>query len=227
MSADRMHKNDELVAGARSRADVYSFLATLMNECPDAALVGNLRAAGGDFISNLAEEANLTGEVAQGFRDMAKFVEESKSQPEQAVQQDLAVDWTRLFRGLSPAYSPMPPYEASFVETNDTPIQLIQEVNQLYRVNGLAMSSDYRDRPDYMGVELSFLQHLCEAEAQAWEENKPDLARSYQKTAQEFLKGHLGMWADKFITPAMDFAKTSFYQGFLQLCKGVVAEAIN
>jgi putative dimethyl sulfoxide reductase chaperone len=227
MGAHKRHENLDKVAAARSQADVYGFLATLLNECPDAALVGNLRAAGGDFIRSLAEEANLTGEVAQGFRDMAKYVEESQSQPEQAVQQDLAVDWTRLFRGLSPTYSPMPPYEASFVETNGTPIQVIQEVNQLYRVNGLAMSSEYSDRPDYMGVELSFLQHLSEAEARAWKENKPELARSHQKTAQEFLNGHLGIWADKFITPAMDFARTGFYHGFLQLCRGVVAESLN
>ncbi len=223
MSVDRMHWNQEMVA-ARSRADVYSFLATLLNECPDAVLVTNLLAAGGDFISSLAEKANLASEVAQGFRDMAKYVEESKGQPEQAVQQDLAVDWTRLFRGLGPTYSPMPPYEASFVDTSGNPVQLIQEVNQLYRSNGLAMSSDYNERPDYMGAELSFLRCLSEAEAQAWEESKPDLARSHQRTAQDFLKRHLGLWADKFITPAMDFAKTGFYRGFLQLCRGVVAE---
>src|SRR5512140_324291 len=98
---------DEAVA-ARNRANMYSFLATLLNERPDTALIENLKMAGGEFICALANEASLTGSAAEGFQAMAKFVEENKSLPEQQVRQDLAVDWTRLFRGLSPAYSPMP-----------------------------------------------------------------------------------------------------------------------
>ena len=218
-------RNDREAVAARNRANVYSFLATVLNERPDAAFVANLRAAGGDFISGLAEEASLTADIAQGFRDMAQYVEENEDKPEDVVEQDLAVDWTRLFRGLSPTYSPMPPYEASFTNAGGNEVQLIQEVNQLYRANGLVISSDYNGRPDSMGLELSFLEHLALTEAQAWEKNDPDLAQSIRETARMFLQGHLGAWAERFITPALDFAKTGFYHGFLQLCRGVIAEA--
>ncbi len=217
--------HQEAAIAARSRANMYSFLATLLNERPDAALVDNLKAAGGDFICSLAEEASLTGLCADGFRSMAKYVDESKTQPDHAIEQDLAVDWTRIFRGLSPAYSPMPPYEAAFTETPGNEFELIQAVNNFYRANGLTVDTEHNERPDYMGLELSFLEHLAEAEAEAWEEDKPEQAQSLQNTARMFVHEHLATWADKFIEPAMGFAKTSFYQGFLQLCRGVVAEA--
>ncbi len=217
--------HQEAATAAQNRANMYSFLATLLNERPDAALVGNLKTAGGGFIRALAEEASLTGPVAEGFRDMAKYVEDHKSQPEAEVQQDLAVDWTRLFRGLSPAYSPMPPYEASFMVAPGNEFELIQKVNETYRANGVELSADCKERPDYMGLELSFLEHLAEAEAQAWEEDNLELAKSHQRTAWAFLNEHLGAWADQFIEPATSFAKTSFYHGVLKLCRGVVAEA--
>lgn len=212
-------------AAARNRANMYSFLATLLNRRPDSALVFSLKTAGGDFISSLAEQASLTGLAAEGFRDIAKYVDENKGQPEKEIEQELAVDWTRLFRGLSPAYSPMPPYEAAFTETPGNELVLIQRVNNFYRAHGLLVDDGTNERPDYIGLELSFLEYLADAEAEAWEAGNADLAKSYQNTARVFLKEHLSTWADKFLEPAMGFAKTSFYYGFLKLCRGVVAEA--
>lgn len=226
MSVEGIQQNyREAATVSRNRANMYSFLATLLNQRPDSALVFNLKTAGGDFICSLAEKASLTGLSAEGFRDMAKYVDESKGQPEKEIEQDLAVDWTRLFRGLSPAYSPMPPYEAAFTETPGNEIELIQQVNNFYRSHGLVVDDGTNERPDYMGLELSFLEYLADAEAEAWESGNADLAKTYQNTARVFLQEHLSTWADKFIEPAMGFAKTSFYHGFLKLCRGVVAEA--
>ncbi len=226
MTEDRTELNHlEAAAAARNQASVYSFMATLLNQRPDQAFVNNLRAAGGDFICGLADEAGLTGVTAKGFRDMAKYVEGKRSQPEPDVWQDLAVDWTRLFRGLSPAYSPMPPYEASFMGNGDNDIELIQTINELYRANGLVITDDYNERPDYIGLEFSFLQYLAEAEAEAWGKGRADLARSHHEAARSFVRQHLGAWINIFIAPAMRFARTDFYHGFLQLCQGVVAEA--
>lgn len=215
----------EAAAAARNRASVYSFVATLLNNSPDKALVRRLRKTGGDFISALAEEASLTGPAAQGFRDMARYVEESRRRSVGAVQQDLAVDWTRIFRGLSPAYSPMPPYEASFTGDGGNTIDIIQEINETYRAHGLSVEDGCNDRPDYIGLELSFLQYLAEAEAEAWEAGDAELAEARRKTARAFVEKHLGVWIHTFIAPALTFAKTGFYHGFLELCGGVVAEA--
>lgn len=214
----------EAAIAARNLANVFSFLATLLNECPDFAFVDKLRATGGDFIAGLGKESGFPEEVAAGFRDMAKYVEETKNEPKPTVQQDLAVDWTRVFRGVSPDYSPTPPYEACYADAMITEMQLIQTVNHLYLANGLMISSDYNNRPDYIGLEFSFLAHLAEAEAQAWDEDNAELAESYQETGRAFLREHLG-WVEKYVTRAMDYAKTGFYRGFLRLCRGVVAEA--
>ncbi len=210
---------------ARNRAGVYGFLATLLNQSPDTALVRHLRKTGGDFIAALADEASLTGSVAQGFRDMAHYVEESREKPVSAVQEDLAVDWTRVFRGLSPAYSPTPPYEASFTGNGGNEIEIIQEINETYRAHGLSIKDGCNDRPDYIGLEFSFLQYLAETEADAWEAGDAELAETQRTTARAFVRKHLGVWINTFIAPALRFAKTGFYHGFLELCGGVVAES--
>lgn len=210
---------------ARNRAGVYGFLATLLNQGPDTTLVRHLRKTGGEFIASLADEASLTGSVAQGFRDMARYVDENREKPVAAVQQDLAVDWTRVFRGLSPAYSPLPPYEASFTSNGGNEIEIIQEINETYRAHGLSIKDGCNDRPDYIGLELSFLQHLAEEEAKAWEAGDVELAEKHHRTAHAFVQKHPGVWINTFIAPALRFAKTGFYHGFLELCGGVVAEA--
>ncbi len=221
------HSPGEAAMVARSTATVYGFLATLLNERPDATFVGNLRAAGGDFIRGLAEDPRLSNDATQGFRDMAKYVEENKDRPAAAVEQDLAVDWTRLFRGVSPAFGPVPPYEASFMNTGTTEVEMIQAVNQFYRNNGLAVNNDCNNRLDYMGLEFSFLEHLAEAQAQAWDENHVEEALSYGQAERRFLAEHLGVWAGLFIERALSYAETGFYQGFLRLCSGVVSEAVD
>ncbi len=216
----------EAAAGARNRANVYGFLAAVLNERPDLAFVRNLRAADGAFILSLAKAAGVPEEVAQGFHDMAQYVQESKDRPESEIEQELAVEWTRLFRGVNPAFSPVPPYEASFTRTGKSEIESIQAVNQFYRENGLAINSDYSNRPDYIGLELSFLEHLAEDEAQAWEKGRAAQAESCAQVARAFIAEHLGAWAEMYIARAMDYADTGFYQGLLRLCRGVVTEAV-
>ncbi len=212
---------------ATGRADVYGFLATMLNERPDMAFVHNLRSAGGKFIRALAREASLQGEAALGFREMARFVEESEDRAESAVEQDLAVDWTKLFRGVSPAFGPVPPYEASFISSERSEVELIQEVNDFYHANGLEINSDYNNRPDYLGLEFSFLAHLAEAETRALAEGCTAEAQSAHDAARRFLVEHLVLWADKYIANAMGYAETGFYRGFLRLCRAIVTEAVD
>lgn len=207
---------------AKTQAKIYGFLATVFNRRPDIDFVKMLRGSGADFPNDLAEGTDLPAEVSLGWREMADFVEASAGKSDAEVEQELAVDWTRLFRGVSPQYGPTPPYEGAYIITKKKDTEILQSLIQFYRESGAFIGEEYRDRPDYIGLELSFLYHMAETEAQAWEAGGLDRAQFCQEKTRVFIDEHLGLWADKFLTIAMDHASSGFYKGFLHLCNGII-----
>jgi len=211
-------------ATARIWGGIYGFLAALFNQRPDADLVKRLRSIGVDAFISLTGGDEISEDVSQGLNEMAHFVEKTLEQPETEVEQTLAVDWTRLFRGLSPSYGPPPPYEGVYREDGKNHNEVIRSLNQIYGECGAAIGEEYADRPDYIGLELGFLSFLAEQEAEAWEQNDRELALSYQERARSFFNEHPGAWGEKFLTIAMKHARTDFYLGFLRLSLGVLSQ---
>jgi TorA maturation chaperone TorD len=195
----------------------------VFNRRPDPGFVSMLRGPGGDFLDNLAKLTELPG-VARGWGEMAEYVETSRGKPDAVVEQELAVDWTRLFRGVSPQYGPPPPYEAAHVNLGKRDIENLQSLIQFYRESGAFIDDGYRDRPDYIGLEISFLSHMAEAEVKAWETGDLEQARLCQERAQRFMAEHLGLWAARFLKLALEHVETEFYKGFLHVCAGLLPD---
>jgi TorA maturation chaperone TorD len=216
----------QYAAGARLRAEMYGFLANMFNQRPDTQFVRQLRMLGtGAFSISTKEEMSL--EVSRGLHEMGSFVEATMADSEQQVQETLAVDWTRLFRGVSPQYGPAPPYEGVYIEGAGNPAEILQSIMQIYHEYAVDVDEKAANRPDYIGIELDFLRHLNEKEAEAWAGGENETAQSYQEAGRNFLLNHVWRWACKFCELAIEEAKTDFYQGFLRLTKGVLNEEIN
>ena len=79
----------------------------------------------------------------------------------------------------------------------------------------------------YIGIELDFLRHLNECEAEAREKGEDQTACRIQEAEKRFMINHLGRWAWKFCDLAIEEAKTEFYRGFIRLTKGVLNEEIE
>ncbi|MCJ7568433.1 MAG: molecular chaperone TorD family protein [Anaerolineales bacterium] len=214
------------VENARTRAGMYGFLAALFNQRPEVDLVRRLRTVGIDSFVTMTEEEGMNDDVSQGLKEIAQFVESTLDQPEEEVEQALAVDWTRLFRGVSPNYGPTPPYEGLYAEGNRDQIEVLQSINQIYHEEGATIGEENPNRPDYIGLELGFMCFLAEQEAEAWEEGEEERANAYYEKAMKFVNEHLGLWASKFIDLAIEQARTDFYKGLLRLTKGVIAEEV-
>jgi TorA maturation chaperone TorD len=222
VSVDHQRYADE----ARLRAEMYRFLAHMFNQSPDSEFVRRLRVLGVSSFSLLTEDG-LSPEVSRGLQEMGSFIEATSGAPEEQVKEELAVDWTRLFRGVSPTYGPPPPYEGVYEEGDQHQTEILQSVTESYLEHSVKVNENAANRPDYIGVELDFLRHLSECEAEVWEQKENQTALNYQEAGRRFLINHLGRWACKFCDLAIEEAKTDFYRGFLRLTKGVLNEEIE
>ena len=183
---------NEFSAAARTRGSMFDFLATLLNQRPDLELVRKLRSSSLEVLIGQAEASAPGSQVVQGLREMARFVESTSKDPEKEVETALGVDWTRLFRGVTPRYGPPPPYESIYADTGETDLGTIRSLIEFYWASGAQLENKAANRPDYLGLELSFLCFLAEEEAKAWESGNEELAQSYQEKARFLLRATPG-----------------------------------
>jgi len=211
---------------ARLRAEMFGFLAHMFNHRPDAEFVRRLRVLGVNAFA-LSTEDEITQDVSQGLQEMGFYLEVTSEDSEELVEQELGVDWTRLFRGIRPGYGPPPPYEGVYCEGEASPTEILQSVMRVYHEHAVDLNEKAANRPDYIGIELDFLRHLNECEAEAREKGEDQTARRVQEAEKRFMINHLGRWAWKFCDLAIEEAKTEFYRGFIRLTKGVLNEEIE
>ena len=134
----------------------------------------------------------------------------------------LAADWSRLFKGVGKDFGPPPPYEGLYRNGGETCPDVLQELNRVYQRNGLTISQDHANRPDFIGFELDFVRHLAIREAEAWEKNDFEAARKQSSITEEFMDQHLKSWVEKYCEKAREKAETGFYRGVINLVDAVV-----
>lgn len=215
--------NPENVESVRYRAGMYGFLASLFNQRVSAQFVRRLKGGGVDIILADVNSENLLPDIRQGVNAIVRFVQYAGNLTDKEVEQELAVDWTRLFRGVSPKYGPPPPYEGIYLEGGGGTEKIMQDVCRYYSENGLTINETFQNRPDYIGIELDFLNYLSEREVNAMESGNDNRASECQRAARMFLLEHLGKWCGKFCDLAVIHAKTDFFRGLLNVTKGVVS----
>ena len=207
----------------RNRAGMFGFLGSLFNHRVDADFVRRLRGAGiRSLLVDERTESILPG-IGLGLDEMSGFIQAADQKTDKEIEQELAVDWTRLFRGVSSKYGPPPPFEGLYVKSGTKNSQVLETVLRCYRENGLSPDPAFQNRPDYIGMELDFLGLLSEREARALEKGDVSKACGYLKTVRSFLLEHLGNWCGDFCDRAIVHAKTGFYRGALQMTKGIVS----
>lgn len=207
------------VTWALARANIYNFLATVYAEPPTGCLLDGL--CGG-----AVEQALAT--VADGVR-VEELAAWARGRDRRAVQQELALEYTRLFVGPSQGY--VPPYESVHVDTrqayyglngssqppDDRLARLLfgpstLAVQQAYAAAGLAIAPDQGELPDHISLELQFMHHLCNREAEAWNQNNVNQALEWRQHQRFFLTRHLRVWVPGFCAQIQAATDHPFYQ---------------
>jgi len=82
---------------------------------------------------------------------------------------------------------------------------------------------EWRQPPDYIGVELDFMRLLCERERQEREEKETDALRHILEIENSFLEEHLALWVPVFCEKMFQQAHEDYYRGVARLTAGLVA----
>jgi TorA maturation chaperone TorD len=196
---------------ASSRSRIYGILAAAYNRLPDesfAERLASLDTNGQDWPS----------ELRTGLELIEAFSRACEGRPVGELATELAVERTRLFRGLKPGYGPPPPYEAVYLGSDGQPrMQATAAVARAYAEAGVGLPEGLRDQPDYIGLELDFMRHLTEKEARAWAEGNRDEAVRIVEKERSFLEEHLGRWVPRFCEVMDAESRLDYYRGIARM----------
>jgi TorA maturation chaperone TorD len=160
-------------------------------------------------------------DMEEGFRMLRQYMADSYSRPIKELAEELAVERTRLLRGLKRGYGPPPPYESVYMDAEAIQTY-ISGVSKLYEEAGVSLSKELKERPDYIGIELDFMRLMCSREAEAWKHGNAGDARSALQLERRMLKEHLVAWVPKFCDIAFEEARNGFYRAVLKVTKELV-----
>ncbi|MCM1565674.1 MAG: molecular chaperone TorD family protein [Dehalobacter sp.] len=215
---------DECICAAQARA----YLCHLMNihfmGLPDLTFVEQIRSE--DFISILEELSNenvLCPNLDVGASLMLGYIQSTAKMEAPELSETLGVDRTRLYRGIKPGYGPPPPCEAVWITCVRDATVVLQELSGIYRLSGMKVSDEAKERPDYIGVELEYLRQLAVQEIEAWKSSNEEKAKELLEKQYNFLTEHLCLWIPNFIEKALSMADTDFYKGHLSMLHSFLA----
>jgi TorA maturation chaperone TorD/Pyruvate/2-oxoacid:ferredoxin oxidoreductase delta subunit len=126
-------------------------------------------------------------------------------------QEGLEAEYARLFVG--PGRPVAHPYESVYREgrvMGDCTLA----VRQSYAAEGLAPEG--HSLPDHVAVELEFMAHLAQREAEAQERGDEEGALAYLRQQEAFLSEHLGRWLPRFCQRILTGGAHPFYADLAQ-----------
>ena len=208
---------------AIARSGTYGFLASAYLKSPTDDHAKKLLEGGLTVdLKHPAIAHEESGDITDGFQILSRYIADSHGKSPRDLSEELAVEWTRLFRGVKRGYGPPPPYESVYGEAQQTMGRPATEVSKLYAEAGAGLSKELHELPDYIGVELDSMRFMCAKEADAWSLSKIEESRSMLQLERRLLKEHLAAWVPKFCDVAFEEAKNGFYRAVLKITKGVV-----
>lgn len=198
---------------ARDRSQVYWFLSTFYTTRPDgkflAGLAGQLAAAAEEG----AEDAS-----GDGFELLRNVLDEPDLE---ALAERLAVEYTRLFRGLGEGYGPPPPYE-SIYRGSHLMGEVTLAVMARYNEAGFGVIDETVGPQDHIGAELKFMSLLCYDEIAAWDRGDRGAAVRSWERQREFLDQHLLRWMPSYCRKIQEESNERFYVGAALLTEHAV-----
>lgn len=210
---------------AQSRSRLYGFLSALYCRRPDEQFAQGLRSGELAPFFDAAAADSLSPEMREGVQLVEAYQKASEGKPIDELITEAGVERTRLVRGVKPGYGPPPPYESVYSEKmHEVETHRIAAVLNAYAAADAVLPKDVHDQPDYIGLELDFMRHLCAKESDAWVAGASEEAQGFIVQEKAFLDEHIVPWVPRFCDKMADEAKLDFYHGIALITKGFVVE---
>lgn len=181
--------------------------------------------ADAELLAQLAEPGQLEAwplargtDASRGLQHIAASLEAHES------EEALLDDYQRLFVG--PGHLLAPPYESVHRTRDrllfDTPTF---QVRAAYNEFGMRAPRFGREPDDHLGLELSFLAHLCNVALDALEHEDGDGLERALNAQKRFLTDHLLCWGGDCLRMVEANATSWFYRGVGALGLGLLCQA--
>ena len=200
---------NDMVQMATARANVYGLLADVFREAPSDALLSKLREP---ECSDALTALNLS------------LDEMFESTPQDQLNENLAIEYTRLFIGPSSHISPHESMhtEARFGEKKALWGEQTVEVKKFMEAAGLKVNDAFGGMPDHISAELEFMQQLLLKEAEAWTNQEHELGQNILNIQKRFYDEHLSKWVSNFCNDVIEKTGLPFYKQFSEVTKDFI-----
>lgn len=208
---------------ADDRAAAYRLLAWLLLERPDESFIREMLAGGVDSWST-SDDPSLAS-MREGLLGMRDFLAARQADDPEKLCLELAVQWTRLFRGVAPGYGPRPPYEAIYRgKEGETHAALLLDLGRLYSVAGVAILADRSERPDHLGLELDLMGLFCSEESGCWSQPDGEETARWRELQRRLLQEHLLQWVPAYCEVILREPDVPFYHGVMRALSALLNE---
>jgi len=135
----------------------------------------------------------------------------------------LLVDHRDLFEG--PDHVLACPYESVYLSEEHLTFEAqTLNVRAFYNRFGVQAPSLGNEPDDHIGLELSFISHLCVLALDANDIADTDAETAVIASIGDFLEQHLLLWVDGCLNRVIEHATTDFYRGLGHLTRGTVRQ---
>lgn len=197
------------------RANMYRFLASSFLEPPTEGTIDLIRDS--DYLAQLGDMVS-----SEAYRHFSNFVERKEFE-------ELKIEFDNLFR--IPMGQFVTPYESVYCDGREVAGESVRgllmgpsvlEVKRLYAKGGMAISPKCPYLPDYVGVELSFMAHLCEGEEEALARGSDDEAQAFRDLGRTFFKEHIQRWVPDMCRRMAEKTTHDFFLGLAAVTRDFV-----
>jgi len=202
-------KNENIKELAEHRSSIYGFLAAIYRQELTSELLQQMKDR------RFQEILSTLGiELTNGFF----------KKPEKELLENLAVDYAYLFIGPGKHISPHESvhHKKDGVQSGQLWGELTTQVKNIIESSGLEYESAYTGLPDHISVELEFMQHVVQREAQAWKADDDKTALLCLKNEKKFVDEHLIHWIPEFCEKVIKAAESPFYKEMARLTRSFI-----
>lgn len=187
----------EKTENARARSNIYKLLS-----------IAFFKELSPESISIFARD-----NIKETLKDLdIDFGKEFYSRGEDKLLKELTEEYAALFilpGGVNPTES---------VARSGLYMQVFaSQAAQFYKKCGFTLPDDFKGFPDHIGIELEFMSHLAESEANACKKGREDEAKKWIEFQKKFLQEHISQWALTFAQNVATYTRQLFYREMARL----------